>query len=72
VADLAQHLVLHLYEVKRVEEGAVLEPLGPHALGMQIERVVFLQALCLWIAFAFSSRCLASLDRMHLNICRLV
>ncbi|HPO19531.1 MAG TPA: hypothetical protein PLO07_10100 [Rubrivivax sp.] len=50
MTDLAQHLVLHLHEIARVEEGAALEVRGTHPLGVPVERTGLLQAICLGVA----------------------
>jgi len=49
-AHLAQHLVLHLHSIARIEEAAVLEPGGAHPLGVGIEGTELLQTLGLGIA----------------------
>ena len=49
-AHLAQHLVLHLHRIARVEESAALEPGGAHPLRVGIEGAELLQTLGFGIA----------------------
>ena len=49
-----------------------MELLGAHALGMQVERVVLPEAVCLWIALGLAHDLSCHEVRMHFNICRFV
>lgn len=49
-ADLAEHLVLHLHQVARIEEPIALEPGRPHSLRMPVQCTLLLEVLRFEIA----------------------